>query len=42
MIYFIYGKCIYVNPKLLIFLFSPFPFGHHKFIFEVCESISVL
>ena len=42
MIYFIYDKCIYVNPKLLIFLFSPFPFGHHKFIFEVCESISVL
>ena len=35
-------QCVYVNPKLLIYL-SPLtptiPFGNHKFLFYVCESI---
>ena len=32
---------IYINPKLLIYS-PPFPFGNHKFVFYICESISVL
>ena len=33
----------YVNPKLLIYPSSPpFSFGNHKFVFEVCECVSVL
>ena len=39
-------QCLYVNPKLLIYLplqpCSAIPFGNHKFDFYVCESISVL
>ena len=38
---FVY-MCVYVNPELLIYLFPPFPFGNHKFVFFVCESVSVL
>ena len=35
--------CVYVTPKFLIYLSSaPFPFGNHKFVFYVCDSISVL
>ena len=31
---FKYMYCVYVNPKLLIYLSSqPFPFGNHKFVF---------
>ena len=43
----IYLFCIYqfvsANPKFLIYpsLFS-FPFGNHKLVFYVCQSISVL
>ena len=35
---------VYVNPKPLIYpsLSPTFPFGNHKFVFYVCESISVL
>ena len=29
------------SPKLLIYSSPPFPFGNHKFVFSVCESISV-
>ena len=39
----LYIVYIYVNPRLLIYLSPPpFPFGNHKFVFTVCESISVL
>ena len=35
--------CVYVNTKLLIYPSpSPFPFGNLKFVFKVCESVSVL
>ena len=30
------------NPKLLIYSTSPFFFGNRKFVFCVCESVSVL
>ena len=34
---------LYVNPILLICPFSsPLLFGNHKFVFHVCESISIL
>ena len=35
-------QCISVNPKLIIYPSSPFPFGNHKFVFYVCVSIYVL
>ena len=33
---------VYANPKLLIDPSPTFPFGSHKFVFYVCEFISVL
>ena len=40
---FLYVYIVYVNPKLLIYPSPPpFPFGNHKFVFEVCESPSSL
>ena len=30
------------NWETFTFTFSPFPFGNHKFVFCVCESVSVL
>ena len=42
-IYFIYSSELSVNPILLIYpSHSPFPFGSPKFVFYVCESVSVL
>ena len=37
-------SCVSVNPKLLIYPspHPPFPFSNHKFVFDVCESLSVL
>ena len=36
-------ECVCVNLKLLIYSSPrPFPFGNHKFVFEVCEPVSVL
>ena len=32
---------VYINPVFLIYS-SPFPFGSHRFVFYVCESVSVL
>ena len=38
-----YIQCVSINPKLLIYPSLPtFPFDNHKFVFYVCESISVL
>ena len=34
--------CVCINPKLLISPPPPFPIGNHKFVFYVCESLSVL
>jgi len=34
-------KCVSVNPKLLIYPPSPFPYGDCKFVFYVSGSISV-
>ena len=31
-----------INPKFQIYPSPPFPFGNHKFVFHVCEAISVL
>ena len=31
-----------VNPMFLIYILLPFPFDNHKFVFYVCESVSVL
>jgi len=41
---FIYLICSseFANPKLLISLSPPFPLGNHKFVFYVCEFVSVL
>ena len=36
------GYCVCVNPKLLIYLSAPFPFGNRKFVFYIYGSISVL
>ena len=34
-------QCVYVNPNLLIYSsLPPFPFGNHKFVFYVCESVN--
>ena len=34
---------MHVNPKLLIDLSPPlFHFSNHKFVFEICESVSIL
>ena len=33
--------CVSVNPKLLIYPSPRFSFGSHKFVFYVCESVSV-
>ena len=38
----LYLQHVYVNPKLLIYPPSPFPFDNHKFVFYVCGSVSVL
>ena len=39
---FIYSSVYMLFPKFLIYLSSPpFPFGNHKFVFEVCETVSV-
>ena len=37
-------SCVYIIPQFLIYPFppGPFPFGNHKFVFYVCESLSVL
>ena len=35
-------QCVYVNPKLLIYPSPLFPFGNHKFVFCVHESVSLL
>ena len=36
-------QCLYVTPNLLIYPSPrPFSFGNHKFVFEDCESVSVL
>ena len=40
-IYFIYSNVYLLIPNSK-FILSPFPFGNHKFIFCVCESVSVL
>ena len=42
--YLIYiQQCMYVNSKFLIYLSHlHFPFGNHKFVFEISESVSVL
>ena len=42
-IYLVYSSvCLYVRPKLLIYSFSPhFPFGNHKFVFDICDFVSV-
>ena len=38
-----YVMCVHVNPQLLIYPFANhFPFGNHKFVFYVCESVYVL
>ena len=37
----ILNKVASINLIFLIYLF-PFPFGNHKFVFYVCESISVV
>ena len=38
-LFYIY-QCVFVNPKLLVYPSTPcFPFGNHKFVFEVCESV---
>ena len=37
----LYTECVYVNPKLIMFI-APFPFSNIKFVFHICESISVL
>ena len=39
---FLQKKCVYVTPKFLIYSPTTFPFGNHKFVFYVCESVSVL
>ena len=40
---FIYSSVYMLFPKFLIYLSSPpFPFGNHKFVFDVCETVSVL
>ena len=31
--------CVSVNPKFLIFPYLSSPFGNHKFVFYVCESV---
>ena len=37
------GMCVCVHPRLLIYPSLPhFPFGNHKFVFNICKSISVL
>ena len=36
------GKESVLIPNLLIYPPSPFAFGNYKFVFEVCESVSVL
>ena len=41
LIYFICSS-EFANPKLLIYLSPPFPSGNHKFVFYVCEFVSVL
>ena len=35
-------QCVSVNPKLLNYPPPCFPFGNHKFVFNVYESVSVL
>jgi len=41
-IYFKYSST-YVNPQLPIYFSpSPFPFGNHKFVLYVYESVSIL
>ena len=33
-------QCAHANPKLPFHAFpTPFPFGYHKFVFKVCESV---
>ena len=34
--------CIYQSQTLILSLPPPFPFGNYKFVFNVCESVSVL
>ena len=34
--------CICLSQPPNLSLPPPFPFGNHKFVFEVCESVSVL
>jgi len=33
---------MHVNPNHLIYPSQPFPFGNHKFVFELSKSVSVL
>ena len=35
-------QCVYVNPKHPFYPSPSFPFGNHKFVFYVCESIVFL
>ena len=35
-------ECVSTYPKLLLYPSPTFPFGNHKFVFYVCQSISVL
>ena len=40
---YLFYMCVYVNPTLLISPSHPcFPFGNHKFVFEICESVTIL
>ena len=41
-IYVIYSSVYMLIPNLIYPSSPPFPFGNHKFVFEVCESVSVL
>ena len=42
-IYFIYSSVVYVNPNLPIYPPPPtFPPSNRKFVFYICDSISVL
>ena len=39
---FFIQQCVYVDPNLPIYPSSPLVPGHHKFIFSICNSITVL